>query len=254
MTSGGSAWDPSGWVISGPSNWKLFGKELLITQSYGKKLEYLAMTLDYSTPGKVQVSMTHYIKLILQDVPGDMHGTAATPAGKCLFTINAKPVLLENKKKGGSLFTLLCNYYIWAKYPGQIIARPFSFLCGRLQEADKSDQILERDSGSTNEIAWWQYRKDQMVGGCIVCCLTRYERAYRWYTVAGKRISVQQLIKAEAGCPQLNGKWGDWSAWCTSPGYLDGAFSKKTRGEDWWDGVLSEQHEFNVVGEKWAQF
>ena len=46
-----------------------FGKETPITESYGRKHEYLGMLLDYSTPGEVIISLEDYIRLILKDVP-----------------------------------------------------------------------------------------------------------------------------------------------------------------------------------------
>ena len=58
-----------------------FGKETLISESYGKKHEYLGMQMDYSLPGEVTISMEDYIRLILQEAPEDMEGTAAMPAG-----------------------------------------------------------------------------------------------------------------------------------------------------------------------------
>ena len=79
---------------------KEFGKETPITESYRRKHEYLGMSLDYSTPGEVIISMEDYIRVILQDVPSDMSGVAATPAGNCLFKVNStNPTLLTGEKK-----------------------------------------------------------------------------------------------------------------------------------------------------------
>ena len=42
-----------------------FGKESQITTTRGRVLEYLGMTLDYSTKGKVKISMYDYIDKLL---------------------------------------------------------------------------------------------------------------------------------------------------------------------------------------------
>lgn len=77
-----------------------FGKETPISESYGKTHEYLGMLMDYSVPGEVTISMEDYIRLILREVPDDMGGTAAMPAGACLFRVNqSNPNRLTGEKK-----------------------------------------------------------------------------------------------------------------------------------------------------------
>lgn len=61
-----------------------FGKETPMSESYGRKHEYLGMLMDYSVPGEVNLSMADYISLNLQETPDDMAGTAAMPAGSCI--------------------------------------------------------------------------------------------------------------------------------------------------------------------------
>ena len=41
---------------------KKFGKEIPLTMSRGKVLEYLGLTLDYSVKGQVKLSMYDYVK------------------------------------------------------------------------------------------------------------------------------------------------------------------------------------------------
>jgi hypothetical protein len=73
-----------------------FGKEAPFTETRGKKHEYLGMTLDFTFPGKAKIYMTDYIKNILNEVPGDMDGVAATPAANHLFAVNeVDPVKLD---------------------------------------------------------------------------------------------------------------------------------------------------------------
>lgn len=77
-----------------------FGKETPISKSYRKKHEYMGMLLDYSMTGKVTVSTTDYKRLMLQNMPADMTGIAATPAGNSLFKVNnANTTKLTGEKK-----------------------------------------------------------------------------------------------------------------------------------------------------------
>ena len=46
----------------------------------GKTHEYLGMTIDYSSPGKVMLLMVNYIENMLDDIPGYMKGESSTPA------------------------------------------------------------------------------------------------------------------------------------------------------------------------------
>ena len=46
----------------------------------GKVHQYLSMTIDYSSPGKLISSMINYIGNILDNISEDMRGESATPA------------------------------------------------------------------------------------------------------------------------------------------------------------------------------
>ena len=65
-----------------------FGKESPLTTSRGKVLEYLGLTLDYSTWGKMKISMYEYVKKLVEEAPDDMTGVTKTPAGNHLFMTN----------------------------------------------------------------------------------------------------------------------------------------------------------------------
>ena len=57
--------------------------------------DYLGMTLDFSTPGKVQVTMIDHMQQMLKELPEDMASVAAMPATEHLFQINPNPMLLQ---------------------------------------------------------------------------------------------------------------------------------------------------------------
>ena len=54
-----------------------------------KILNYLEMTLDYTTPGKVKILMTSYIEKMLEDFLEKTDDTAITLAVDHLFTIRS---------------------------------------------------------------------------------------------------------------------------------------------------------------------
>ena len=76
-----------------------FGKETPLNKSRGKVHDYLRMTLDFSMPGEVTITMIDYIKGILHDAPKEMHGLAATPAGNHLLQINQVNPIPHLKRK-----------------------------------------------------------------------------------------------------------------------------------------------------------
>jgi len=75
-----------------------FGKESPLTTTRGKVLEYLGMTLDYSTEGKVKISMYNYIDKLLTELPSDMNGAVKTPAASHLFNVNKDAKKLQEDK------------------------------------------------------------------------------------------------------------------------------------------------------------
>ena len=70
--------------------------------SQGKKHDYLAMLLDYSTPGVVKIDMSDYIRKILKEFQYLKEvGTteAKTPAAEYLFKTNEECKKLKQDKK-----------------------------------------------------------------------------------------------------------------------------------------------------------
>ncbi len=65
-----------------------FGMEEPLTVTRGTIHDYLGMTLDYSRAGKVQITMYDYIERMLDELPAEMDGIAATPAAQHLFDVN----------------------------------------------------------------------------------------------------------------------------------------------------------------------
>ena len=97
------------------------------------------MTLDFRTKGEVQISMEHYINMMLQDAPEEMKGTAMTPAAPHLFKVNNEdPQLLGPEKK--KIFVHLVMQGLYLSQRGRPdIRTAIAFLCGRLRDPDEDD-------------------------------------------------------------------------------------------------------------------
>ena len=79
-----------------------FGKESPLTKTRGKVHEYLDMTIDFSEDGKVKFTTIDYFDDMLEVLPNDMAGEAATPASKFLFKVNKDATKLDSDT--GNLF------------------------------------------------------------------------------------------------------------------------------------------------------
>ena len=60
----------------------------MLTASYPKFHEYLGMTIDWSTEGKVVFTMYDYLEDILSEAPTDFDGEDVIPAISDLFSVN----------------------------------------------------------------------------------------------------------------------------------------------------------------------
>ena len=58
-----------------------------LTVHRGKIHDYLGMDLDYTTPGKVRVSVIKYLAALLEEFPELIGGGAATPHAEHLFRV-----------------------------------------------------------------------------------------------------------------------------------------------------------------------
>ena len=63
-----------------------FGQHSELSMHIGKRHDYLGMILDFTTPGILEIDMSDYIQVILQDTPANLRGTSMVPAAKHLFT------------------------------------------------------------------------------------------------------------------------------------------------------------------------
>jgi len=117
---------------------KKISKEIPLTTTRRKVLEYLGMTLDYSIRGKVKISMYEYIEKMLSELPLDMNGSTKTPVVSHLFSIN-----LEAKKLPKATAQLFHHLVVKLLYPSrrtiQDIQTAVAFVCTRVQAPDEND-------------------------------------------------------------------------------------------------------------------
>jgi hypothetical protein len=71
------------------------------------------MTLDYTTPGQVEVSMTEYIKSMINSFAGDTgeNRTVSTPWSESLFKVNDKSKALTQELQE-KFHTIVCWIYV----------------------------------------------------------------------------------------------------------------------------------------------
>jgi hypothetical protein len=147
-----------------------YGKLAPLTVTRGTIHDYLGMTLDYSTPGKVSIRMEEYVRDMLADLPDDMGGVAMTPASDHLFTVNDTPEFLE--KETADLFHHLTAKLLFvAKRARPDIQTAVAFLTTRVKKPDKDDYkkltrvmkylrstpdlSLTLEDDNTHVVKWW---------------------------------------------------------------------------------------------------
>jgi Reverse transcriptase (RNA-dependent DNA polymerase) len=147
-----------------------FGKEAPLTINRGKTHEYLGMTIDYSTPGKVKIGMVDYVRNMLDKLPEDMKGESATPAANHLFQVDNAAEKLSSDKSimfhhNAAKLLFLC------KRACPDVQTATAFLCTRVKAPDiddykklgrvmhylrtTHDMVLTLESNSVNIIKWW---------------------------------------------------------------------------------------------------
>jgi hypothetical protein len=148
-----------------------FGREAPLTKTRGKIHEYLGMTINFSEDGKVKFSMIDYVKNILDSLPEDMGGEAATPASKFLFEVNDDAEKLDSET-GDFFHHNTAKLLFLCKRARPDTQTAVAFLCTRVQQPDVDDYkklgrvmrylrstatmtlTLEAEDG-TNVIKWW---------------------------------------------------------------------------------------------------
>jgi hypothetical protein len=110
----------------------------------GKVLEYLGLSLDYSTDGVCKIGAKSYIDKALQSYEKPIKGKAKTPAAENLFVVrdDAVPLVESERKNFHSVFAL--TLWLGSMVRPDILVA-LSFLGKRTTKADEDDsKKLER--------------------------------------------------------------------------------------------------------------
>jgi len=110
-----------------------------ITVTRGKVHEHLGMTLDFSEPGKFKVKMVDYVDSMLESLPDDMGGIAATPAGDHLFEVNNDNPTKLDEKTAQLFHHLVAKALFLCKRARPDLQTAVAFLSTRVKEPDADD-------------------------------------------------------------------------------------------------------------------
>jgi hypothetical protein len=110
--------------------------------SRGKIHDYLGITLDYTTKGKVKISMQDYIDKMLQEFPYidqvNKVKKVSTPAADYLFSINPQAEKLSNELKD-EFHTTVAKGLFLCKRARPDLQPTIPFLCTRVKNPDVDD-------------------------------------------------------------------------------------------------------------------
>ena len=115
-------------------------KKIPLTTTCRMVLEYLGMTLDYTTRNIVKISMYEYVDKMLTELPTDMNGAAKTPAARHLFSVNPETKKLP-KATSQVFHHLVAKLLYLSRCTRQDIQTALAFLCNRVQATDGTRKL-----------------------------------------------------------------------------------------------------------------
>ena len=147
-----------------------FGQHLELSMHIGKRHDYLGMILDFTTPETLEIDMSDYIQVILQDTPANLWGTSMVPAAKHLFTTCPDASKLSPQEQG--LFHHLTVQLMYLSQRGRPdIRTAVAFLSSHVSNPDQDDYmklgkvikyleytmnlILRLQVDESNLLQWW---------------------------------------------------------------------------------------------------
>jgi hypothetical protein len=106
----------------------------------GKWHDYLAMTLNFTIPGVLQVDMTYYMKQMIQECTKKLSGKLRCPLSKNLYKVDKKsPKIAEDKS---SIFhTFFMKSMFLCKHVKQDVLLSIVFLATRVKGFNQQDYI-----------------------------------------------------------------------------------------------------------------
>jgi hypothetical protein len=111
-------------------------KPLAVTT--GDVHDYLGITIDYSKKDKVKFTMYDYLEDVIAEMPGDMKGTAPTPASDNLFSVDEESPPL-NEKESDFFHRTTARLLFAAKRARPELQVAMAYLCTRVKCPNQSD-------------------------------------------------------------------------------------------------------------------
>jgi hypothetical protein len=122
-------------------------------------------------PGKAKILMIDYIENVLEDMPLEWDGEAATAAANHLFEVNTKDPIMLNEDKAAMFHHHVAQLLFLCKHARPDIQMAVAFLCTRVKGPDNDDykklgRVIKYLRGSKNMpltlegdnafvIKWW---------------------------------------------------------------------------------------------------
>ncbi|KAL7461201.1 hypothetical protein ACHAXS_001624, partial [Conticribra weissflogii] len=127
-----------------------------LKEKRGAVHDYLGITLDYSTPGVVRVSMVDYIKGIIENFPEEIEGDMASPAPNHLFLVRDESLARKLPEEQGVAFHhTVAQLLFLSTRARRDIQVAVAFLTTRVQSPDEDDwgklkRVLKYLKGTIN--------------------------------------------------------------------------------------------------------
>ena len=117
-----------------------FGQHSELSMHIGKRHDYLGMVLDFTVPGTLEIDMSNYIQVILQDTPANLRGTSMVPAAKHLFTTHPDAPKLSPEEQ--EIFHHLTMQLMYLSQRGRPdIRTAVAFLSSCVSSPDQDDYM-----------------------------------------------------------------------------------------------------------------
>ena len=216
--------------------------------SWGKVHTYLGMTLDYSTPGQVKISMLDFIEEI--------------------FTAFNKAEWSWDKKKCSTQQSVQDQWRLWEAQHSQghywvsqsyhedavcyqmcpsqhmhLHCIPY-YACawsrlGWLEEVGALDEVYQRYTQTASDPKCQQKWHFKVVGGCLVHCPSQHVRTFRRQSFFWMWIPNCELNQAESEYPKLNRNRSSRCWQFHASDLLDLVLSWSTRIQGEWQHLVS---------------
>jgi hypothetical protein len=171
-----------------------YGKETPLTVTRGQVHHYLGMTIDFSMPGRVQFTMIEYITDTLDNLPEDMQGEAATPAGKHLFKVDKDTPTLFNDDDATMFHHNTAKLLFAAKRARPDLQLAVAFLCTRMRAPDTNDY---KKLGRLMKYIW------ATIGLPLILAMDKSGKI-RWYIAVA--FAVHNDMKSHTGAMMMMGQ------------------------------------------------